>query len=387
MARAIHSGKISAEPVKTWVSLGMDLAGVLGGIERSAARFSVGLAALVLAGCAPVQTATMNDNLQLIARAKQGHVRDLRGEYRQALCSRLTGQSACEDVLLRFPGESVARHHVVSNAASLAARYRIAFVPGLFSDCAEKRFVPFADVADELSAAGFEINLLRVQGRAGTEQNAAQLAGEIAKLPHDGKRLIVFAYSKGLPDVFDLLVRHPPVRQRVAAVVSYAGAVHGSPLADELRGIYDAFVTRLPIGGCAVGNGAELEALRPGVRHAWWAAHHRELRDTRVPFFSLVGAPLPERVSPLLRLNHSRLAERDVHNDSQLLADDAVVPGSALLGYINADHWVMAIPLAKQLPALAALFHDDVPRGALVGAAIEVVDSALRTTPRSLSPP
>ncbi|WP_354447986.1 hypothetical protein [Ottowia thiooxydans] len=371
----------------TGLKLFLGKAGLLGGIKRSAARFSVGLVALVLTGCAPVQTASMSDDLQLIARAKQGHVRDLRGEYRHALCPRLTGERACEDVLLRLPGEPVARHHAASNAASLAARYRIAFVPGLFSDCAEKWLVPFADVADELSAAGFEVNLLRVQGRAGTEQNATQLAGEIAALPHDGKHLIVFAYSKGLPDVFDLLVRHPPARQRVAAVVSYAGAARGSPLADELRDIYDAFVTRLPIGGCAVGNGAELEALRPGVRHAWWTTHHQKLRDTRIPFFSLVGAPLPEKVSPLLRLNHSRLAERDVNNDSQLLADDAVVPGSALLGYINADHWVMAMPLAKQVPALAALFHDDLPRGALVGAAIEVVDSALRTAPHSLSPP
>ncbi len=197
----------------------------------------------------------------------------------------------------------------------------------------------------------------------------------------------MFAYSKGLPDVLDLLVRHPPARQRIAAVVSYAGAVNGSPLADELRGMYDAFVTRLPAGGCAAGNGAELDALRPSVRRAWWAAHHAELRAARVPFFSLVGAPQPERVSPLLRPSHRRLAERDPNNDSQLLADDAVVPGSALLGYVNADHWAMAMPLVKQLPALAALFRDDVPRGALVGAAIEVVDAALGTTPASVERP
>ncbi len=282
----------------------------------------------------------------------------------------------CNDVLLRFPGEPAARHRGAASPL-LATRYRIAFVPGLFADCVEKWLQPFSDAILDLHRTGFDTAVLRIAGRAGAEQNAGWLAREVKALPQDGKRLIIFAYSKGLPDVMDMLVRDPETGRRIAAVVSYAGAFNGSPLAEEWRGVYDQFLTRFPLDNCAAGTGAELEALRPSVREAWWRAHQAELRDTRVPFFSLVGAPLPDHVSPLLRLTHASLATRDPHNDGQLLARDAVVPGSSLLGYVNADHLAMAIPISKQIPALATLFRDDLPRSSLVSAAIAVVDQAI----------
>jgi hypothetical protein len=48
-----------------------------------------------------------------------------------------------------------------------------------------------------------------------------------------------------------------------------------------------------------------------------------------------------------------------------------------LLGYVNADHWTVAIPVAEELPALAPWFPDEVPRTALVEAAIELVGRTL----------
>ena len=57
------------------------------------------------------------------------------------------------------------------------------------------------------------------------------------------------------------------------------------------------------------------------------------------------------------------------------------MPGSYLLGYANADHWTIAIPVAEELPALAFLFSDGVPRTALVEAAIEVVAGTLASAP------
>ena len=335
-----------------------------------------------LTGCAAAPPPTASQDMQTIAYATTGwgHARDLRGEYRQALCPLLTASSECETVLLRFPGESAVLRNVTTSS-STAKRYQIVFVPGLFADCAEPWVAPFSDVVEDMRQAGVETLMLRVAGRAGTEQNAAQLAREIAALPDKGKRLIVFAYSKGLPDMLDLLLRYPQARARIAAVVSYAGAFNGSLLADEFSGVYSEFIARLPLDGCSSGTGAELDALRPEVRQSWWHAHQHELRAANVPFFSLVGAPLPDQVSPMLRSSHTRLARHDANNDGQLLARDAVVPGSALLGFVNADHWAMAIPMTRQLPALAALFRDDVPRSALVKAAIEVVDKTLNPSP------
>jgi hypothetical protein len=34
-------------------------------------------------------------------------------------------------------------------------------------------------------------------------------------------------------------------------------------------------------------------------------------------------------------------------NDGQLLFVDQLIPGSALLGYINADHWTVAVPVEE----------------------------------------
>jgi len=46
---------------------------------------------------------------------------------------------------------------------------------------------------------------------------------------------------------------------------------------------------------------------------------------------------------------------------------------------VNADHWSLAVSPSHKFPALAGLFRDDVPRTALLEAAIEVVDGALGT--------
>jgi 5,10-methenyltetrahydromethanopterin hydrogenase len=48
------------------------------------------------------------------------------------------------------------------------------------------------------------------------------------------------------------------------------------------------------------------------------------------------------------------------------------VPG-ALLGYLNADHWALAMRLSQVFPALSSQFIDDVPHGAILAAAIAVV--------------
>jgi hypothetical protein len=50
-----------------------------------------------------------------------------------------------------------------------------------------------------------------------------------------------------------------------------------------------------------------------------------------------------------------------------------------LLGYVNADHLAIAVPASQQLPALSFLFKDDIPRTALVRAAIEVVAGTMET--------
>lgn len=309
----------------------------------------------------------------MLATTEDAGVRDLRAPYRAATCARLPpGGPACDDLLLRLPGEGPGA--APNTGADLPRRYRIAFVPGLFSECFDRFARPFADAQRDLRQEGFAVDYFQVPGRGTTAENAKRLADHFASLDGDARPIILFAYSKGLPDALEFVVRYPESAMRIAAIVSVAGAVNGSPLADQLHGAYRDWAAAFPLPGCNAGSGDEIRDLRRDVRLAWWRANRHAMKT---PVFALVAAPRPDRVSPGTRATYDRLARIDPRNDGKLLAQDQVVPGGYLLGYANADHWAVAIPLDEALPGFSFIFRDAVPRPALVHAAIEVVAATL----------
>ena len=58
---------------------------------------------------------------------------------------------------------------------------------------------------------------------------------------------------------------------------------------------------------------------------------------------------------------------------------DQVVPGSALLGYVNADHWALAVPIARTHTMIGSLFvtQNAYPREALTEAILRFVEEDL----------
>ena len=70
------------------------------------------------------------------------------------------------------------------------------------------------------------------------------------------------------------------------------------------------------------------------------------------------------------------MLERSRRNDGQLLAHDALIPNSTLLGYLNADHWAVALDIEDESPLLA---HRDVdaqfPHFALLQAILHQLES------------
>jgi hypothetical protein len=302
-------------------------------------------------------------------------VRDLRASYREAVCSRLPAAAPpCDEILFRAPRDVT--DLLPPPAPDLAGRYRIVLVPGFLNECFEGLVRPFSDVEDELRRAGFRVDYLHVPGRGTSVSNADRLARQLGELPADHRPIVVFAYSKGLLDVLELLVRHPGITPPIAAVVGVAGAALGSPLADTIDAVYRHVLAAVPLPGCEAGTGEEIEDLRPHVRSAWWQRHGREITT---PVFSIVAAPTSDHVSPAVRPAYLTLAQTDPHNDGKLRWKDQIVPGGSLLGYVNADHWAIAMPVAQALPFMAPLFRDGVPRTALIGGAVEVVDRALRS--------
>ena len=340
-----------------------------------AVRALIAVAALFLFGCASLSPAKETMPPIVLATLGEAGIKDVRHLYRAAVCGQLPADSPpCEELILRFPGEASPRAPLAQ--IDIANRYRIAFVPGLFSDCLNGIFYPFTDVITNLKESGFAVYDFRTAGRASSAENAQRLAKQLAELSPDPRPFIMVVYSKGLPDVLELLLRYPPTSQYVAAIVSMAGAANGSPVADDRYEFYRDWLAGLPIPGCDRGTGEEVHDLRRDVRLEWW---RRNRSAITVPIFSIVAVPRADRVSPMLKQTHAKLAAIDPHNDGQLLWYDAVVTRGYLLGYVNVDHLAIAIPASQQIPALSFLFKDNVPRLALVRAAIEVAAETLET--------
>jgi hypothetical protein len=72
------------------------------------------------------------------------------------------------------------------------------------------------------------------------------------------------------------------------------------------------------------------------------------------------------------------LARHDPRNDGQVVASDAIIPGSTVLGYVNSDHWDIAISLENQMPYLSARSNDrHLPRTELLEAALLFISEQL----------
>src|SRR4029434_6401313 len=86
----------------------------------------------------------------------------------------------CATVLFRVPGETASASE--ARSPDTLRRYRVAFVPGLFSECIQALARPFADVIPELTRTGFDARYFSVAGRGSTATNSERLAREIAAL-------------------------------------------------------------------------------------------------------------------------------------------------------------------------------------------------------------
>jgi hypothetical protein len=189
---------------------------------------------------------------------------------------------------------------------------------------------------------------------------------------------VLIGYSKGLPDILEAIVTYPEIRQYLAAVISAAGAVGGSPLANRAREADADLLRHWPGAKCEKSDGRAFQSLRTSVRQTWLAEHPL---PQDVPYYSLVTFPHPDHISRLLRGSYDKLSKVDARNDSQVIFYDEVIPGSTLVGYVNADHWALAVPLSRSHPWITSLFvtHNAYPREALFEALLRLVEEDIET--------
>ncbi len=353
-------------------------------------RHAVLIAAIALYACASAPEVTVAESSALVmAPASQTGVRDHRPEFRNVFCAVLearmeeTGQTDnCEERLVRLADEPTRANAPVDLGISKGAITAV-FIAGLWSDCVEQANQSQTPFKDHLARFGYHFEKLRVSGTSSSESNARFIRDAIVGMPELGtsRKAVLIGHSKGVVDTLRALVTYPELRSRVVAVVSLAGAIGGSPLADLAPDAAASIAQNTPGLHCKDGDGGALESLRPSVRRNWLAKN--PLPDD-VPFYSIVALPSPERISRGLRATHNLLSDIDPRNDGNLLFYDQVIPRSTLLGYANADHWAIATDLGSSPYALVRNLADksDYPREALVEAVLRFVEADLKAKQR-----
>ena len=279
---------------------------------------------------------------------------DGRARFRDIFCGVLARKPAasdpqqdCSSWLWQLDDEPPAERRPLPDADPSPQVYLVA---GAFSECLGDDARPFNSAAAALAESGYRISMITVSGRSGSEHNAGQIAARLADPPpgEDGP-VVLIGYSKGANDILEFLVRYPDAAARVESVVSVAGAIAGSPLAEQAGEAYRLLLEQMPSNRCAPGDGGVVDSLRQQTRRGWLVNNPL---PGHVRYFSVAAFATRARMAGALIAPWKFLLQYDRRNDGQLLAQDQLIPGATLLAYVDADHWSVAVDVEIVHPVL-----------------------------------
>jgi hypothetical protein len=280
-------------------------------------------------------------------------VHDARARFREIFCELLDRNrqrpcmtDGCDDCLWRLSDEPqtvAGPHRLPDHDPGLT----ILIVPGAFSGCIESIGEPFHDGSERLRQMGYRIESIDVSGLSSSARNAEIIAEAVTRhISGPTQRLILLGYSKGTTDILHFLVAYPEMALRIEAVLSVAGAVNGSPLADRYATVeYDNWLARLFPERCQPGDRGVFDSLSRTQQFQWLASHPL---PENVHYYSLASFARYADIQMYLQPTYKLLEQIHPLNDGQLLFIDQLIPGSTLLGYVNADHWTIAIPVEEK---------------------------------------
>lgn len=304
---------------------------------------------------------------------------DNRARFRQIFCAldldhgaQFLVRRTCEDSLQRLAGEGPSPSLPLSLSPPQGAPLlHIVIIPGMFGQCVKPWALPLQDAGAYLRSQGYRVDTIDVGGRASSAQNADTIAHTLPQLLKPSERLLIIGYSKGMSDVLETLAIHPQAIPPGSAIVSLAGIVSGTPIADNTAKL-DQLVRDVPLPSCGSGDQGAVKSVSRRHRIAWLADHPLPADRT---YFSVVAFTDGAHVSRPLEETYRQLSKIDPRNDGQVITTDAILPGSHFLGYLNADHWAVALPLARNVPKLRSVFagRNDYPREILLEAIVRAV--------------
>jgi len=347
------------------------------------------LVLFMIAGCAsdPGQPYTLDASpLRLVDGAGVNTV-DQRGRFREIVCAvneesgrSFPGYRPCSEILHHFFDESPGSGKAV-NLGAPRLKIHIALVGGLGAECFAYFVRPFHFALEHLRSLGYQTSYIRVDGLSSSATNGREIRDAVLDMDHDttNEHLVLLGYSKGAPDIIEGLVSYPELQERVAAVITVAGAVNGSPLSNDAPEWALSLLEYLPGSECKEGDGEAVESLKPATRHQFTSIHKL---PEGVAYYSLATFAPREQISIPLRSGYDELSKIDPRNDGQMLFYDQVIPGGNLLGFVKSDHWAVAMPISRQYPTLAAVLidHNEFPREVLLEAAVRHVEGQLLTS-------
>lgn len=326
-------------------------------INRNVALFFI---ACLLSSCsAPLIKYSDRDPPAVLSPIGAKSIIDGRERFRETVCAVAETRKdlypdwrPCAEILLDLaePESALAPRPIQLGPPNLM---KVVIVTGIFGECISEHLLPFSDGRyfegyrpdtdgySYLRRLGYDdLEVIVTPGRSSTTANGRFVYEKLRAITKATSRdIVVVAYSKGVTDTLHALALFSEVPRNLRALVSVAGVVAGTPIADKLAGTYEALLKKVPYRHCPPGDGGGVRSLSRKEQFAWLSRHRL---PESVRYYSLAASVPPERTAAALKPFQAVLSRIDSRNDGQVLIQDAVIPGSTILGYLNGDHWAVA---------------------------------------------